>query len=588
MIHTQLIQAFTKAFLSAFPELAAAERPFIPEIVTSSQEKFGHYQCNESMRVAKALGRNPREVAATVVAALQQPGSQNHDHPVISALDIAGPGFINITLDSAFLSHALQAMSEDPRLGVPRPSTAQRIVIDFSSPNVAKEMHVGHLRSTVIGDSLARLFEFLGHDVLRLNHLGDWGTSYGMLIAHMREVAHDVLEGQVYADLTNLVTWYRASKKRFDEDPAFKKRAQLQVVALQSGDPIALAAWRIICRISEEAFREIYNLLQVKLEDRGESFYNPLLPEILEDLERKGLIVLSNGAKCMELEGFVNREGDPLPLMLQKSDGGYNYATTDMAALRHRIEVEKADRIIYVFDAGQAQHINMIFQAGEKAGYLDRSKVRIDYVPFGLVLGGDGKKFRTRSGDTERLIDLLTAAIDKAAALLLERSPDMGEMERLRVAKVLGLAAVKYSDLSCHRVSDYTFSYDRMLRFEGNTAAFMLYSYVRIGGIKRKVGIDVETLQSGCQITLRHSSEIALGLHLLRFPEILCAMSEDLLPNRLCDYLFELAEKFNGFFRDCRVEGTPEQNERLLLCEVTARVLQRGLTLLGIETLEKM
>lgn len=594
MLHTQLTQAFAQAFLTAYPKLAEAEKPFIPEIVTSSQEKFGHYQCNEAMRVAKMLKCNPREVAEAVVAALQQlqagkkDKEQSQSPSFISALQIAGPGFINITLDSDFLSRSLQAMAEDPRLAVPQPNKIERIVIDFSSPNIAKEMHVGHLRSTVIGDSLARLFEFLGHDVLRLNHLGDWGTSYGMLIAHMREMAQDVLQGQISADLTDLVAWYRASKKRFDEDPAFKKRAQLQVVALQGGDPIALSAWHIICRISEKAFREIYNLLQIKLEDRGESFYNPLLPKLLEDLEKKGLIVLSDGAKCMELEGFVNREGEPLPLILKKSDGGYNYATTDMAALRHRIDIEKADRIIYVFDAGQAQHIAMIFQAAEKAGYLDRSKVRVDYVPFGLVLGSDGKKFRTRSGETERLIDLLTAAIDKAATLLEERSPDMEERERLKIAKVLGLAAVKYSDLSCHRVSDYTFSYDRMLRFEGNTAAFMLYSYVRIGGIKRKVGIDIESIKGTARIKLQHGSEIALGLHLLRFPEVLCTMSEDLLPNRLCDYLYELAEKFNGFFRDCRVEGTAEQNERLLLCEVTANVMQRGLNLLGIETLERM
>jgi arginyl-tRNA synthetase len=299
-------------------------------------------------------------------------------------------------------------------------------------------------------------------------------------------------------------------------------------------------------------------------------------------------VTISDGAKCIFLEGFVNREGEPLPMMIQKSDGGYNYDTTDMAAIKHRIEVEKADQIIILTDAGQSQHFQMIFMAAEKAGYLDRSKVVVNHVPFGLVLGPDGKKFRTRSGETEKLIDLLTAAVDKAKAILDERSPEMDLQEKNVLAQVLGIGAIKYADLSCHRTGDYTFSYDRMLRFEGNTAAFLMYSYVRVSGIKRKIQANMEAIQAADQIHLEHPSEIALGLHLAQFNEALDQTARDLLPNKLTDYLYGLAEKFNAFFRDCRVEGTLQQNSRLLLCELTARVLKQGLSILGLQTVERM
>lgn len=576
-----LSDAFHEACLKAFPQLhSEKELPF--EVTPSTQEKFGDYQCNSAMKLVKIVKENPRQVAEKIVSHFSNPNQ------MVEKLEIAGPGFINVTLNPVFLSQEVNILLHDPRLGIDLPQHPQRVVIDFSSPNIAKEMHVGHLRSTIIGDCLARVFEFLGYDVVRLNHLGDWGTAFGMLIAYMKEEAPLVLTGQQQTDLTHLVTWYKEAKKKFDANPDFKKASQLEVVSLQRGDPEAKHAWEIICDISRKAYKEIYTLLDVKLIDRGESFYNPLLPGIVEDLEKKGLVQISDGAKCIFLEGFQNRAGESLPLMVQKSDGGYNYDTTDMAAVYHRVKEEKADRLVYVTDAGQSTHFQMIFKASEKAGYYDPKKVRTDHVPFGLVLGSDGKKFRTRSGDTEKLIDLLQAAIDQADKILTEKNPDMPTAERHKLAKALGIGAIKYADLSCHRMSDYVFSYDRMLRFEGNTAAFLMYAYVRIEGIRRRLKIDIKSIWNQYQIRLEHPSEVALGLHLLRFAETLQLVADDLLPHRITDYLYSLAEKFHAFFRDCRVEGSPQQNERLLLCEAVAHVLKKGLDLLGVSTVERM
>ena len=332
--------------------------------------------------------------------------------------------------------------------------------------------------------------------------------------------------------------WYRESKKRFDEDPEFKKRAQLHVVKLQSGDPEAKTAWQAICEISRKAFQEIYALLDVQIQERGESFYNPYLADVVKELDQKGLITISDGAKCIFIEGFVTREGTPLPMIVQKSDGGYNYDTTDMAAMRHRIRVEKADRIIILTDAGQSLHFAMLAKAAEAAGYLDPAKVRFDHVPFGVVLGPDGKKFKTRSGETEKLIDLLLEAVAQAKKIMHERLPDLSEQELHRSAQILGIDAIKYADLSCHRIKDYVFSYERMLKFEGNTAAFLLYAYVRIQGIKRKVGKEISEVMKRAKVDLEHPMEIDLALHLRQFGEVLDAMANDLLPNRLCDYLY--------------------------------------------------
>lgn len=571
-------QIFDEATLVAFPEL----NPFIEsEITKSTQEKFGHYQCNSAMRLAKILGLPPRKIAEALVAAVDKGRA-------IASLEIAGPGFINITLSPAFLSESAQRMIVEPHLGVEQIGKGKKMVIDFSSPNTAKEMHVGHLRSTIIGDSISRLFEFLGYDVLRLNHIGDWGTAFGMLICHIKEAHPAVLKGGEETNLTQLVEWYRESKGKFDEDPDFKKRSQLEVVALQSGNPDSLKAWNIICEISRRAYQEIYDLLDIELVERGESFYNPMLADVVADLDSKNLMRLSDGAKCIFLEGFTNREGEPLPFMIQKSDGGYNYATTDLASIRHRIQVEKGDILFYVTDAGQQSHFAMLFETAKLAGYLDPNKLRVEHIPFGVVLGADGRKFRTREGGTERLIDLIQNAIDQARKIVDERHPDMSEEEKTRLAQTVGVGAIKYADLSCHRTHDYTFSYERMLRFDGNTAVFLLYCYVRVAGIKRRLNLQIADVLKTNHISLEHPSEISLGLHLAQFSEALDAMDRELLPNRLTDYLYELANKFNAFYRDCTVEGTPQQNSRLLLAETTARVMETGLDLLGVKTVHRM
>lgn len=583
VLHQKFDAALKKAFHTELPQDSEL---FCSEITQSTQPQFGHYQCNNALKIAKEVKKSPRDVATLIVQSVEKDGDNGKQ--MISKLEIAGPGFINITIDPTFLSKQTTEILRDKRLGVPLPARKEKVIVEYSSPNIAKELHVGHLRSTIIGDALARLFQFLGHDVLRLNHIGDWGTQFGMLIAYMQDVAPDALTGTMDADLPQLMQWYKESKKRFDEDPEFKKRSQLQVVKLQGGDPISLKAWQAICAISRKAFSEIYQLLDIHLVERGESFYNPFLEEIVKELDQKGLITVSDGAKCIFLEGFANRDGTILPMIVQKSDGGYNYDTTDMAAIRHRIQVEKVDRIIYVTDAGQSLHFAMLFKAAEKAGYYDPKKIHVDHVPFGVVLGADGKKFKTRSGETEKLVDLLFEAIRQAKQIMSERMPDLEENELNRLSQVLGIDAVKYADLSCHRVKDYLFSYERMLKFEGNTAAFLLYAFVRIQGIKRKVGLEIEEVMKSNEIVLEHPSEISLAIHLRQFGETLDGMSRELLPNRLCDYLYALAEKFHAFFRDCRVEGSPEEKSRLLLCEATGRMLEKGLSILGLKTLDRM
>lgn len=576
-----------QALAQAFPTKVDEIDPAMLEITEATQEKFGHYQFNSAMKLAKILGENPRQIAEKVVAALNMlPESAT----LFSKIEIAGPGFINISLNPNYISQALQQQIRDPHLGVAPPSKPLKVIIDFSSPNIAKEMHVGHLRSTIIGDCLAKILTFMGHDVLCLNHVGDWGTQFGMLIAYLKAVLPTITDPvPPKVDLGSLAAWYQASKKQFDEDPEFKKQAQQEVVALQSGEETSKRAWEHICAISRIAYQHIYDLLDIHLIERGESFYNPLLAPVIQELDQKGLLSVSEGAKCLYLDGFTNREGEPLPLILQKSDGGYNYATTDMAALKHRTQVEHGDWLIYITDAGQALHFKMVFAAGEKAGIYDPTKVRIDHVPFGLVLKDDGKKFQTRSGKTERLIDLLQTAIEYAKQKLKEHNPEISDSELDASAKVLGINAIKYADLSCHRLSDYVFSYEKMLKFEGNTAAFLLYAYVRIQGIQRKVNIDIaRLLQNNTPIVLEDPAEVSLALLTCQFNEVLENSARELLPNRLTDYLYRLAEKFHWFFHQCRVEGSPNQNSRLLLCFATAQVLRQGLLLLGLKPLDKM
>ena len=579
-LQAALIEKLEIAIAKAFPDWEEKA-----EVVPSTQPQFGHYQCNSCLKIGKNYKKNPKEVALQIINLLQEEAS----YAVFFAkLEVAGPGFINITLSSHFLEKRVNNLLKDPFLGSPRPEHSQKIIVEFSSPNVAKELHVGHLRSTIIGDSLARVLSFLGYNVLRLNHIGDWGTQFGMLIQYLLEKQPKVLSGEDPTDLEHLMGWYKQSKVCFDQDEEFKKKAQMQVVKLQGGDPQAIKAWEMICTISRKAFQAIYELLDVKIEERGESFYNPFLADIVADFEKKGLITVSDGAKCVFLEGVFGRDGTPLAMIIQKRDGGYNYETTDVAALKHRVEVEKADRIIILTDAGQALHFDMVFQAARKALYYDPSKVQLDHVTFGVVLGLDGKKFKTRSGETEKLIDLLQEAVDRARVIIEERLPDISSSEKESIARTLGIGAVKYADLSGNRIKDYTFSYDRMLKFEGNTAAFLLYAFVRIQGIKRKSGKDLSSLEKKEQIRLSHASEIDLALHLCQFAEVLQAIARDLMPNRLADYLYALAEKFNAFYRDCRVEGVEEESSRLLLCEATGLVLKKGLELLGLNVAERM
>ena len=567
-LSTQLETLFQRATTKAFGIND------LVEITQSTQQSFGHYQCNSALKFAKNLGKSPREVAKILIDHIQDPLK------LVDNFEIAGPGFINIHLTTVFLENDLNLILTDPRLGVPSLLKKDKIICEFSSPNIAKAMHVGHLRSTIIGDSLARLFEFLGHDVLRLNHVGDWGTQFGMLITYLKQFQPDIIQGDASPSLEELMEWYKTSKLKFDESPEFKKASQEEVVKLQGGSSDSVAIWNQICEISRKGFHEIYDLLDVHLNERGESFYNPYLKEVIDIFKAKGLLKIDNGASCIFLDGFLNKEGEPFPLIIQKSDGGYNYATTDLAGFRYRVEHDKADRIIIVTDVGQSLHFKMVFQAACLAEFIIPSITRFDHVPFGLVLAPTGKKFKTREGETERLIDLIEESIIAARKLLEERNVDNLDES----AKALGIGAIKYADLSCNRIKDYTFSYERMLKFEGNTVAFILYAYVRIQSIKRKL----QEPSKLAKIKLSHPSELALGLHIRRFGETLKAMDEELLPNRLTDFLYHLAEKFHSFFRDCRVEGSEEEASRLLLCELTSRLISKGLSILGIKTISKM
>lgn len=579
----QLKAKFDRAIIAAFgADLAGTD----PMLVLATNPKFGDYQCNAAMSLTKQLKKPPRAIAAAIIENLEI-------GDICETPSIAGPGFINLTLKSVYLEAEVNAIAADPRLGITPVKTPQKVAIDFSSPNIAKEMHVGHLRSTIIGDCLARILEFKGHDVLRLNHVGDWGTQFGMLITYLREVYPQALTTADALDLGDLVDFYRQAKKRFDEDETFKEKSRQEVVRLQSGAEDTRRAWNLLCDQSRREFQVIYDLLDIKLTERGESFYNPLLPAIVEDLTSLGLLVEDNGAKCVFVEGFTNKDGEPLPLIVQKSDGGFNYATTDLAALRYRIEKDGANRLIYVTDSGQANHFAQFFQVARKAGWIPEN-IEIVHVPFGLVLGEDGKKSKTRSGETVRLRDLLDEAIVRSRADLEKRLQEEKREETeefiANVAKVIGLSAVKYADLSQNRTSNYTFSYDKMLDLKGNTAPYLLYAYVRVKGIGRKGEIDFANLGVDAKVFLKEDAELVLAKHLLQLSEIIGAVEGDLLPNRICQYLFELSQKFNQFFEQCPVlkSEEPLRTSRLVLCDLTARTLKLGLGLLGIGVLERM
>ncbi len=577
-IQQALVAAFGEDFAQSDPMIAATNDP-----------KYGDYQVNVAMSLSKKLGKPPRQIAQELMDKLDLGDT-------FAAPEIAGPGFINLRYTAQYLGQRLQTMSkadrQHDRLGIPKVTIPQKVIVDFSSPNIAKEMHVGHLRSTIIGDCIARVLEFQGHEVLRLNHVGDWGTQFGMLITYLKEVAPEALTTANAIDLGDLVAFYKKSKARFDEDETFQLTAREEVVKLQSGSEETLKAWRLLCEQSRKEFQVIYDLLDIQLNERGESFYNPYLADVVADLETLGLSVENQGAQCVFLEGFTNREGQPLPLMIQKSDGGFNYATTDLAAIRYRLNEDKAERVIYVTDSGQENHFAQVFQVARKAGWIPET-VEITHVPFGLVQGEDGKKLKTRSGDTVRLRDLLDEAIEKFGAILDARltAEERSETEAFKanVARIAGLSAVKYADLSQNRTSNYIFSYDKMLADKGNTAPYMLYVYARVQSISRRGGIDFETLETPIQ--LQEASELALAKHLLQMEAAIDAVADELLPNRLCQYLFELSQKFNTFYDACPVLKTEDlalRSSRLMLCDLTARCVKLGLNLLGIEVLERM
>lgn len=582
----------------AFPE-AASGICLNPQLAPASKPEFGDFQANGALPLAKPLGQPPRKIAEAIVAQLK-------DNPEFSALclepQIAGPGFINLTLRPEVLASEVATRLADPRLGVPEaPDSREPVLVDFSSPNIAKEMHVGHLRSTIIGDCLARVLEFRGHPVLRLNHVGDWGTQFGMLITHLKQVAPEALEHPDAVDLGDLVAFYRQAKARFDEDEAFQTTAREEVVKLQGGDPISLKAWRLLCDQSRREFQKIYDRLDIELSERGESFYNPYLQAVVDDLKAAGLLVVDDGAGCVFLEGVQGKDGKPLPLIVQKSDGGFNYATTDLAAIRYRFakapEGDGASRVIYVTDAGQASHFAGVFQVARRAGWIPEG-CRVEHVPFGLVQGEDGKKLKTRAGDTVRLKDLLDEAVERAEADLRRRLEEEERQESedfiQHVATTVGLAAVKYADLSTNRITNYQFSFDRMLALSGNTAPYLLYAVVRIAGIARKggdlTGGGVAADAGTTDLQFTEPQEWALIRELLKFDAVVAEVEEELLPNRLCSYLFELSQVFNRFYDQVPVlkAEEPSRGSRLALCRLTAETLKLGLTLLGIPTLERM
>ena len=579
----QLKAKFEQALITAFGNTMAGTDPML---VSASNPKFGDYQSNAAMSLTKQLGQSPRAIAQAIVQHLDI--TDICEPPVI-----AGPGFINFTVKPHYLESQLNSIQTDPCLGVVSAKHVQRVIVDFSSPNIAKEMHVGHLRSTIIGDSIARILEFRGHDVLRLNHVGDWGTQFGMLIAYLREVCPEALTTFNAIDLGDLVTFYRQAKQRFDTDEVFQETARQEVVKLQAGAKDTRHAWQLLCEQSRREFEVIYELLDIHLTERGESFYNPLLADVVKDLDESGLLVENAGAKCVFLEGFTNKDGEPLPLIVQKSDGGYNYATTDLAALRYRIQQDGAQRIIYVTDAGQTNHFAQVFQVAKRAGWIPDT-VEVVHIPFGLVQGEDGKKLKTRSGETVRLRDLLDEAIARFRTYLETRLAEENRNETeefiAHVAQVAGISAVKYADLSQNRTSNYVFSYDKMLADKGNTAPYLLYAYARIQSISRKGNINFANLGADAKILLQEETELVLAKHLLQLSEVLQKVEQDLLPNHLCLYLYDLSQKFNQFYEQCPVLKAEEavRTSRLVLCDLTARTLKLGLSLLGIPVLERM
>lgn len=577
VLHHRLKQAIVHCFGDDYQQVD-------PLLRSTPDPKFGDFQSNIAMSLAKRLGRNPREVATEIVAAAKL-------DDVCESPEIAGPGFINLRLLSAAIAQQLRRISVDERLGIPMRETAETVVVDYSGPNVAKEMHVGHLRSTIIGDAIAHVLEFLGHRLIRQNHLGDWGTQFGMLIQYLIETDWTPGEDSSVSDLNAL---YKESKVRFDNDVEFAEKSRNRVVALQAGDPQSIQLWQGLVSESRAYISAVYQRLDVSLTDsdiRSESAYNDLLEPMVAELTSKGLAQQDQGATVVFLSEFTGRDDKPLPLIIRKSDQGFLYATTDLACLRYRIQDLHANRLIYVTDARQSQHFAMIFKTAEKAGWLD-SGATTEHVPFGSVLGEDGKPFKTRSGETVRLVDLIEEAERRAFEVVTQKNPELDEETQKDIANAVAIGAIKYADLSGDRVKDYVFSWERMLAMEGNTAPYMQYVYTRVRSIFRK-GIEQGNIDLSAltEIDISDPVEKQLSLKLFQLDDVLEKVAQHLEPHRLCTYLFELASQFNSFYEACPVlkaESEIQRQSRLLLCDLTARTIELGLRLLGIRVSERM
>lgn len=547
----------------------------------SGKPKFGDYQANGIMAAAKKLGLNPREFAQKVL-----------DHAELSDVaektEIAGPGFINIFLNPTWLANNVSAALKDQNLGVSA-NEKQTIVIDYSSPNVAKEMHVGHLRSTIIGDAVVRTLEFLGHNVIRANHVGDWGTQFGMLIAYLEKMEN---EHASEMELQDLEAFYREAKKHYDEDEAFAEKARNYVVKLQGGDEYCRTMWKKLVDITMQQNQRNYDRLNVTLTEKdvmGESLYNPMLPAIVEDLKKQGLAVEDEGALVVYLDEFKNKEGEPMGVIVQKKDGGFLYTTTDIAAAKYRYETLKADRALVFSDTRQSQHMQQAWLITRKAGYVPDS-FSLEHKNFGMMLGKDGKPFKTRTGDTVKLADLLDEAIERATVLINEKNTNLSDEEKTAVIEAVGIGSVKYADLSKNRTTDYVFDWDNMLSFEGNTAPYMQYAYTRIRSIFNKANVNPTALAEA-KIQLSDEKERALAIKLLQFEEAVQTVGKEGTPHVLCAYLYELAGVFSSFYEHCPILNAEDENvklSRLKLASLTEKTLKQGLALLGIKTIEKM
>ena len=547
----------------------------------SGKVQFGDYQANGIMPAAKKLGLNPREFAQNVLdkADLQD---------IAEKTEIAGPGFINIFLKNTWLAENINRAVQDPKLGVHNPEK-QTVVVDYSSPNVAKEMHVGHLRSTIIGDAVVRTLEFLGNNVIRANHVGDWGTQFGMMIAYLEKMEN---EHASEMELSDLEAFYRAAKKHYDEDPVFAEKARNYVVKLQSGDEYCRTMWQKLVKITMQQNQHNYDRLNVTLTDKdvmGESLYNPMLPGIVEDLKKQGLAVEDDGALVVYLDEFKNKDGDPMGVIVQKKDGGFLYTTTDIAAAKYRYETLKAHRALVFSDTRQSQHMQQAWLITRKAGYVPDS-FQLEHKNFGMMLGKDGKPFKTRSGDTVKLADLLDEAIERAGVLISQKSTALSEQEKANVIEAVGIGSVKYADLSKNRTTDYVFDWDNMLSFEGNTAPYMQYAYTRIRSIFNRSQIALSEVEQA-KLSITDEKERALAIKLLQFEEAVQVVGKEGTPHVLCAYLYELAGVFSSFYEHCPILNNDDQQvklSRLKLALLTERTLKQGLDLLGIKTVEKM